>query len=70
MPISGLDLIKNHYNLDIFTQEIQLMLCFFLQRWSVNLILRTMEKMFYLDTPFDSEDLVEVIRNFVLFSNS
>uniref|UniRef100_A0A2C9LNI7 Calponin-homology (CH) domain-containing protein n=1 Tax=Biomphalaria glabrata TaxID=6526 RepID=A0A2C9LNI7_BIOGL len=28
-------------------------------RWTVNLVLKTAEKMFYIDTPFDSEDLVE-----------
>ncbi|KAI8781208.1 hypothetical protein BgiBS90_018559 [Biomphalaria glabrata] len=28
-------------------------------RWTVNLVLETAEKMFYIDTPFDSEDLVE-----------
>ncbi|XP_060080381.1 uncharacterized protein LOC132559772 [Ylistrum balloti] len=28
-------------------------------RWTINLALRTAEKMFYAETPFDSEDLVE-----------
>ncbi|PVD34056.1 hypothetical protein C0Q70_05318 [Pomacea canaliculata] len=28
-------------------------------RWTINLVLRTAEKMFYADTPFDSEDLAE-----------
>lgn len=30
-------------------------------RWTINLALKTAENMFYADTPFDSEDLVEVI---------
>jgi hypothetical protein len=29
-------------------------------RWTINLALKTAEKMFYADTPFNSEDLVEV----------
>ncbi|ESO91608.1 hypothetical protein LOTGIDRAFT_233395 [Lottia gigantea] len=28
-------------------------------RWTINLILRTAERMFYINTPFDSEDLVD-----------
>ncbi|KAH9518688.1 hypothetical protein Btru_005988 [Bulinus truncatus] len=28
-------------------------------RWTINLVLKTAEKMFYTETPFDSEDLVE-----------
>ena len=30
-------------------------------RWTINMAIRTAEKMFYNETPFDSEDLVEVI---------
>lgn len=30
-------------------------------RWTINLALKTAENMFYADTPFESEDLVEVI---------
>ena len=29
-------------------------------RWTINLVLRTFEKMFFLGSPFDSEDLAEV----------
>ena len=40
-------------------------------RWTINMILKTMEKMFYINTPFDSEDLVEVtlFYFFVYFKN-
>ena len=40
-------------------------------RWTINMILKTMEKMFYINTPFDSEDLVEVtlFYSFVSFKN-
>ena len=35
--------------------------CFpFYLRWTINLVLRTFEKMFFLASPFDSEDLAEV----------
>ena len=29
-------------------------------RWTINLALKTAEKMFYAETPFNAEDLVEV----------
>ena len=29
-------------------------------RWTINLALKTAEKMFYAETPFEAEDLVEV----------
>ena len=29
-------------------------------RWTINMALKTAEKMFYAETPFDAEDLVEV----------
>ena len=31
-----------------------------LYRWTINTALKTAEKMFYAETPFDAEDLVEV----------
>ena len=29
-------------------------------RWPINLVLKTIEKILYIDSPFDSEDLAEV----------
>ena len=50
-----------------FVSEIS---CIFL-RWAINMILKTVEKMFYMNTPFDSEDLVEVtLFYFFVFSNN
>ena len=38
-------------------------------RWTINLVLRTIEKMFFLDSPFDSEDLAEVVESLLFNTN-
>ena len=48
--------LLNSFIPNLFTTEVLLN-----DRWTMNLVLRTMEKMFYIDTPLDSEDFVEVI---------
>ncbi|XP_013397902.1 uncharacterized protein LOC106164510 [Lingula anatina] len=46
--------LVNSFVQDTFTPEVLLN-----DRWTMNLCLRTAEKMFYTETPFDSEDLAE-----------
>ncbi|CAH1786443.1 unnamed protein product [Owenia fusiformis] len=46
--------LLNSFVPNIFTTEVLLN-----DKWTINLVLKTAEKMFYADSPFNSEDLVE-----------
>lgn len=52
--------LLNSFIPNLFTTEV-----FLNDRWTINTVLRTMEKMLYIDTPMDSEDFTEVLQHWI-----